>query len=137
MEMMELGSSGERIPRIGYGTWMHLGDLATIQRALALDAGFIDTAESYDTERYVGEAVRGNRDAYFLATKVSPNHFAFDQVIAAAERSLKNLGIDVIDLYQLHWPSDSVPIEETMGAMEKLVADGKVRHVGVSNFSVD
>jgi len=137
MEMMELGSSGEQIPRIGYGTWMHLGGAATIQRALALDAGFIDTAESYDTERYVGEAVKGSRDAYFLATKVSPNHFAFDQVIAAAERSLKELGTGVIDLYQLHWPTDSVPIEETMGAMDKLVADGKVRHVGVSNFSVD
>jgi diketogulonate reductase-like aldo/keto reductase len=103
-----------------------------------LDAGafFIDTAESYGTEAVVGEAVAGDRNRVFIATKVSPEHFRFDSVLKAADSSLKRLGTDWIDLYQLHWPSDTVPIEETIAAMEQLVSAGKVRFIGVSNFSV-
>jgi diketogulonate reductase-like aldo/keto reductase len=136
MDTKELGQTGIKIPEVGYGTWRHEGDLATIQRALEVGAFLIDSAESYDTEHYVGQAIAGNRDAYFLATKVSPSHFRYDDVLKAAEGSLKALGTDVIDLYQLHWPSHDVPIDETMRAMDKLVTDGKVRHIGVSNFSV-
>ena len=137
MDTKQLGTTGAQVPEIGYGTWNYTGNLATIHRALELGALLIDSAESYGTEHHVGDAIKGNRNAYFLATKVSPDHFAFDQVIASAEASLKALGTDVIDLYQLHWPNDSVPIDETMRAMDKLVTDGKVRHVGVSNFSVE
>jgi diketogulonate reductase-like aldo/keto reductase len=137
VETKQLGNTGIQIPEIGYGTWEHRGDPSTIHRALELGAFLIDSAESYDTERYIGQAIAGNRDAYFLATKVSPSHFKYDDVLKAAERSLKALATEVIDLYQLHWPSHDVPINETMRAMDKLVADGKVRHVGVSNFSVD
>jgi len=137
VETKQLGNTGIQIPEIGYGTWEHRGDPATIHRALELGAFLIDSAESYDTERYVGQAIAGNRDEYFLATKVSPSHFKYNDVLQAAERSRKALATDVIDLYQLHSPSHDVPINETMRAMDKLVADGKVRHVGVSNFSVD
>ena len=137
MDMKQLGTTGIQIPEIGYGTWRHQGDSATIWRALELGAFLIDSAESYDTERFVGQAVTGNRDAYFLATKVSPIHFRYEDVLKAAERSLKALGTDVIDLYQLHWPNYEVPIEETMRAIDRLVSQGKVRHVGVSNFSTD
>ena len=137
MDTKPLGKSGVEIPEIGYGTWNYKGDPATIQRALELGASLIDTAESYGTEENVGKAVRGNRDAYFLATKVSPCHFRHQDVLNAADKSMKRLGIDVIDLYQLHWPSSSIPIAETMGAMDQLVRDGKVRFVGVSNFSVE
>ncbi len=136
MDTKQLGSTGIQIPEVGYGTWKHQGDLAPIRRALEMGAFLIDSAESYETEQYLGQAVAGNRDAYFLATKVSPSHFRYDDVLKAAEASLKALGTDVIDLYQLHWPSGDVPIAETMRAMDRLVSDGKIRHIGVSNFSV-
>ena len=137
MDTKQLGQTGVQLPEVGYGTWRHEGDLAPIRRALEMGAFLIDSAESYGTEGYVGKAIAGNRDAYFLATKVSPSHFRYEDVLKAADASLRELGTDVIDLYQLHWPSYDVPIEETMRAMDKLVTDGKVRHVGVSNFSVD
>ena len=137
MDTKPLGKSGVDIPEVGYGTWRYKGDPATIHRALDLGSFLIDTAESYKTEERVGKAIKGNRDAYFIATKVSPEHFRQKDVLRAADASMKALGIDVIDLYQLHWPNSSVPIEETMGAMDQLVRDGKVRHVGVSNFPVD
>jgi diketogulonate reductase-like aldo/keto reductase len=136
MDTKQLGSTGIQIPEVGYGTWKHQGDLAPIRRALEMGAFLIDSAESYETEQYLGQAVAGNREAYFLATKVSPSHFRYDDVLKAAEASLKALGTDVIDLYQLHWPSGDVPIAETMRAMDRLVSDGKIRHIGVSNFSV-
>jgi diketogulonate reductase-like aldo/keto reductase len=136
MDTKQLGNTGIQIPEVGYGTWKHQGDLAPIRRALEMGAFLIDSAESYETEQYLGQAVAGNREAYFLATKVSPSHFRYDDVLKAAEASLKALGTDVIDLYQLHWPSGDVPIAETMRAMDRLVSDGKIRHIGVSNFSV-
>jgi aryl-alcohol dehydrogenase-like predicted oxidoreductase len=71
----------------------------------------------------------------FLATKVSPRHFRRADVIRAAEQSLRRLDTEYIDLYQLHWPNYTVSIEETMAAMEELVETGKVRFIGVSNFS--
>ena len=71
-----------------------------------------------------------------VPTKVSPEHFRRKDVLAAADGSLQRLRIDHIDLYQLHWPNDAIPIEETMGAMEELWQAGKVRYIGVSNFSV-
>ena len=79
---------------------------------------------------------QGNRKNIFLATKVSPRHFRHEDVIAAADASLKRLNTDYVDLYQLHWPNSRVPIEETMGAMEQLVDSGKVRFIGVSDFFV-
>jgi diketogulonate reductase-like aldo/keto reductase len=134
--MKPLGKTGVQVPEVGFGTWNWRGDPRTIHRALECGAFLIDTAESYGTERDVGRAIKGNRDAYFIATKVSPGHFRQADVLKAADRSLKALGIDVIDLYQLHWPNPDVPIEETLRAMDKLVAGGKVRFVGVSNFDV-
>lgn len=98
---------------------------------------FIDTAEAYGegrSEELVGHAIRGIRDKVFLATKFSPENSDYDGVIRAAERSLTRLGTDVLDLYQVHWPNPNVPIATTMVALEKLVRDGKVRYVGLSNF---
>ena len=99
-------------------------------------ARFIDTAESYGAEAIVGEGIKGRRYRVFLATKAPPRNFKRRDLIVAAERSLRRLGTDHIDLYQLHWPNLTIPIEEPMSGMEKLVEEGKVRFIGVSNFTV-
>ena len=135
MDTKPLGKSGVALPEIGLGTWEFSGDASVIHRAIELGSFLLDTAESYGTEERVGRAIAGRRDEVFIATKVSPSHFRHADVLAACDRSLKALGVETIDLYQLHAPSADVPIEETMGAMADLVAAGKVRHVGVSNFS--
>ena len=100
---------------------------------------FIDTAEVYGSgrsEEVVGEAIKGLREKVFIATKVLPQNVKYDDLITAAERSLRRLEVATIDLYQIHWPSSSIPIGESMRAMEHLVDLGKIRYIGVSNFSV-
>ncbi|HEY3129420.1 MAG TPA: aldo/keto reductase [Acidobacteriota bacterium] len=136
MEYKELGATGVRLPVIGLGTWQYKGGVGPLREGIALGACLIDTAESYGTEEIVGKSLRGIRDQVFVATKISPRHFKHSDVISAADRSLQRLQIDHIDLYQLHWPNCAVPIDETMGAMEDLVDRGKVRFIGVSNFSL-
>jgi diketogulonate reductase-like aldo/keto reductase len=118
-----------KLPEIGLGTWGYQGGAAPLRRGVDLGASLIDTAESYGTEETVGDAIRGVRDHVFIATKVLPRHFRHADVLTAADQSLKRLRIDHIDLY-------TVPIEETMAAMEALVDRGKVRFIGVSNFSL-
>ncbi|MDE2802148.1 MAG: aldo/keto reductase [Chloroflexota bacterium] len=136
MNLQELGGTGERIPDVGLGTWAYTGGSAPLRRGVELGAFLIDTAEAYRTEDAVGEAIAGIRGDVFVATKVSPSHFRRRDVHRAADESLKRLQCGVIDLYQLHWPNARIPIAETMGAMEELVEAGKVRYIGVSNFSV-
>ena len=97
---------------------------------------FIDTAESYGTEHFVGEALKGFRERVFVATKVSPQNFCRSRLQVSVDSSLQRLGIDTIDLLQLHEPNPAIPIQETMDALADLVDAGKVRFVGVSNFSV-
>ena len=109
---------------------------------MGIDRGMtlIDTAEEYGmgaAEEVVGLAIKGVRDKVFVATKLSTEHSAPDDVIPAVEHSLRRLKTDYIDLYQIHWPSPFVPIEETIGAMVSLVHQGKVRYVGVCNVSMD
>jgi len=113
--------------------------LDAYQKAMALGINFIDTAEIYGrgkSEEIVGEAIRGHREEVVVATKVSPLNLSHRGVIRAAERSLRRLGIDIIDLYQIHFPNPLFPIQNTMKAMKKLVKEGKVRSVGVSNFNL-
>lgn len=140
METIELGKTGEKIPVLGLGTW-NLGrkpqqEIEALKEGFRLGIRFVDTAEMYHTEDIVGKALAGE-SGVFVATKVSPHHFHHDDVIKSCNESLRNLGIKRIDLYQLHWPNPRIPIAETMRAMEKLVADGKIRHIGVSNFSIN
>jgi diketogulonate reductase-like aldo/keto reductase len=137
VDYKELASTGVRLPEIGLGTWQYRGSLEPLRLGVRLGATLIDTAEAYYTEGYVADAVKGNREQVFIATKVSGDHLRHDQLLKAAEGSLKKLGTDYIDLYQVHWPDPSVPIQETMRAMEELVDMGKVRYIGVSNFSVE
>lgn len=153
MEKRTLGQSDILITPILVGTWqagikMWVGieDQETIKAIRsAFEAGIttVDTAEVYGdghSEQIVGEALSDVRDQVIYATKVFANHLKYDQVIEACERSLKNLKTDYIDLYQIHWPSGSfntekVPIEETMKALNDLKTQGKIRAIGVSNFS--
>ena len=137
MELKRLGASGVMVPEIGLGTWRYTGGAEPLRRGIELGANFIDTAEMYRTEDQVGEAIAGIRERVFVATKVLGGNLRYDAVLRAADKSLRRLGVDKIDLYQIHWPNPSVPIAETMRAMERLVADGLVGYVGVSNFSVE
>jgi diketogulonate reductase-like aldo/keto reductase len=147
LEKRELGRTGEKIPVIGMGTW-EMGDVQNEGRALELQAlhrgiergmTLIDTAEMYghgNAETLVGQAIKGMRDEIFIVTKVSPEHFGYEDVLGSCEASIRRLGVEHVDLYLLHWPSHKVPIEETMKAMEELVSRGKTRYIGISNFSV-
>ncbi len=136
MESKQLGASGVMIPEIGLGTWRYTGGSEPLRRGIELGANLIDTAEMYRTEGAVGEAIAGIREKVFVATKVLGSNLRYDDVLRAANRSLILLGANKIDLYQIHWPNPRIPIAETMRAMDRLVSEGIVDHVGVSNFSV-
>jgi diketogulonate reductase-like aldo/keto reductase len=136
MRLKPLGNSGVQVSELTLGTWQYRGGVEALRAGVELGASFIDTAELYGTEPVVGQAIRGIRDRIFLASKVSPRHFRRHDVIKAAECSLKQLNTDYLDLYQLHWPNYTVPIGETMAAMERLVETGKIRFIGVSNFTL-
>lgn len=149
MKYSKLGVSDLNVSRVGLGglqfgtPGLSIGDEAGMKEVIntALDSGinFIDTAEIYaagGSERVIGETVkeRGDRDDLIIATKVFPEHMRYDDVIKAANASLKRLQTDVIDLYQVHHPNPIVPVAETMKAMDYLLREGKIRYVGVSNF---
>lgn len=136
MNLKELGKTGFKLPEIGLGTWAYEGSVEPLRRAVDFGVCLVDTAESYGTEELVGAAIKDIRHQVFLATKASPLHFRRSDLLRAADQSLQRLRIDHIDLYQLHFPNYTVPIEETMAAMEELVEMGKVRFIGVSNFPV-
>lgn len=137
MNHKPLGKTGIKISEIGQGTWNYRGGIESLRLGVSLGATHIDTAEAYGTEEIVGKAIEGIRDQVFLATKVWPDHLHYDDVLKACDGSLKRLGTRYVDLYMIHWPNPSVPIRETMRAMEELVKQGKIRNIGVSNFSVE
>ena len=149
MKFVEVG--GARLSAIGLGTWQfgssewgygrgyasrEAGPI--LLRALELGVNLVDTAEIYgfgSSERIIGEAIRGRRDQVFIATKLFPIGLPF-QVGARAQGSARRLGVDHLDLYQQHWPSPLFPASSTMPRMKRLVKDGLVGHVGVSNFGL-
>ncbi len=139
MEYVEI--QGERVAKIGLGTWNMRGQACYRATLSALELGYrhIDTAEMYGNESEVGRAIADSgvdRSELFLVTKVSASHLSHGGVLQAAESSLQRLGLVLIDLYLVHWPNDRIPIEETMAGMNELVDNGKVRRIGVSNFSL-
>jgi diketogulonate reductase-like aldo/keto reductase len=135
IEKKELGKTGVMVPEIGQGTWRYRGGVEPLQKGIELGATLIDTAEMYRTEDVVGQALKDQRERVFLASKVLPSHLHYDDVLKAADASLRLLKVDHMDLYQVHWPNSSVPIKETMAAMATLVDRGLVKFIGVSNFS--
>jgi len=141
------------LPKIGFGTWKIGGESApdlTLDAASmtamisALEIGYthFDTAEYYSgghAEELLGRAVRETktkRENIFITSKVSPEHLDHDNVIKSCENSLRRLGMETIDLYLIHWPIVGMNLEEAFRALNKLVRDGKVRHLGVSNFKL-
>jgi aryl-alcohol dehydrogenase-like predicted oxidoreductase len=158
MEQRSLGSNGPVISALGLGTmgvaWYGTPDddeaLATMGRALDLGVNFIDTSDVYAqgrSEELVGRAIRGRRGDVIVATKFGNllderGEFAGvngrpEYVKQACDASLQRLGVEVIDLYYQHRVDANTPIEETIGAVSELVAEGKVRHVGLSEAGVD
>ncbi len=161
MERVRLGMTDLQVSPICFGTWQLGGDwgavderdaAAAIRAALDLGVNMFDTAQAYGfgaSERLLGRALapelRSRRDEIVVATKggLRPGDGDGDGVVrdaspawlrAGVEQSLTALGVDYIDLYQLHWPDPDVPVAETAGALQELVDEGKIRHVGVSNF---
>jgi diketogulonate reductase-like aldo/keto reductase len=137
---------GTDVAALGQGTWK-IGEgqhpvsqeAAAIRLGIELGLTLVDTAEMYGdgaSERVVGEAIAGLRERVFLVTKVYPRNASLSGVPDACARSLKRLGTEVIDLYLLHWRG-GIPLAETVAAFEKLRAEGKIRHWGVSNFDAD
>jgi len=151
LETRRLGSEGPAVSVIGFGAWAAGGSgwgtvddgqtVAAIRRSVELGATFIDTAEVYGaghSEEIVAEAVAGmGRDDFFLATKVSGDDLSPTAIKRAIDGSLRRLGLDYVDLYQMHWPDPRSDVQESMQAMADLVRDGKVRFVGASNFGVE
>lgn len=134
------------VPAIGMGTGFSDAELKEPDKIVValrygLDQGmrFVDTAENYGggiVEELVGQAIAGRRQEVVVASKFSPEHSTYDQVIEACEGSLRRLKTDYLDLYQTHWPNPSVPIEETLGALQELQKQGKILAIGMSNVAV-
>ena len=150
MKYVSMGS--QKVSAIGLGTWQ-FGESGwgweseleyeeaqrIVQRALELGVNFFDTAEAYGggrSEEILGEALQGRRQEVVVATKVSPP-LGPGRVKRAAEQSLRRLGVNSLDLYQLHAPDYRVPIGQTMAALRELMDGGQVHQVGVSNFSLN
>ena len=137
---------GTTVPALGQGTWMMAEDpsrrrqeIAALREGVELGLTLIDTAEMYangESERLVGEAIAGMRDRVFLVSKAFPQNASAKRLPRACEASLERLGTDRLDLYLLHWRG-SLPLAETVEAMERLVAAGKIVRWGVSNLDAD
>ncbi len=142
--MKQVNANGLLIPALGLGGW-RIGDdpakaeseIAAIRRGIELGATLIDTAEMYGggaSEELIGRALAGiPRENYILVSKVLPHNAGKRHIFKSCEDSLKRLRVDYLDIYLLHWRG-SVPLEETVWCMEKLVSEGKIRRWGVSNF---
>jgi diketogulonate reductase-like aldo/keto reductase len=142
-----------QIPKIGFGTWRIGGQgtadptgneisIASLRSALELGYTHFDTAESYaagHAEELLGRVIQnmgGSRETLFITSKVSPDHLKYEDVLRSCENSLKRLRMDYLDLYLIHWPGVRMKLEDTFNALNKLVRDGKVRRLGVSNFNL-
>lgn len=144
---------GLSIPKLGFGTWkigggsyadpkLDSASLTALRSALEVGYTHIDTAEMYGgghAEELIAQAIRAsnlNREKLFITSKVLPSHLKYDDVLRACENSLRRLKMDYIDLYLIHWPQAGMKLEETFRGLNKLVRDGKVKHLGVSNFNL-
>jgi len=145
--------NGIQVPKIGFGTWRIGGEgsadpsqdeksLQALRSALELGYTHFDTAEFYaqgHSEELLADAVQDSRiprEKLMITSKVWPDHLRYDGVLKACEGSLRRLKMEYIDLYLIHWPNPLIKLEDTSKALNQLVRDGKVKHVGVSNFNL-
>ncbi|MFH2068914.1 MAG: aldo/keto reductase [Candidatus Omnitrophota bacterium] len=147
MQKRQLGNSDMQVSVLALGAWAYgkvvrwAGEVEEkeiidiVYRAVDSGINIIDTAAAYgESEEVVGKAVKGIRDKLYIATKCGANP---EQIPGQIDNSLKKMDLGYIDLYQVHYPSTKIPIADTIGAMKKLKDEGKIRHIGVSNFSVE
>ena len=149
MEYRKLGRTDMDVSVVALGCWALAGgfnwgpqdeadSVAAVHAALDADINFFDTAEGYGeggtSEQILGKALPARRQDVVIATKVSSTHLVPADVHKACDASLKRLRTDIIDLYQIHWPSRTVPLADTLGALDELKDAGKIRAFGVSNF---
>lgn len=144
---------GISVPKIGFGCWTIGGEaaadpsqdersLAALHSALALGYTHFDTAEYYaagHSEELLGRAIRQAgvaRQSVFITSKISPNHLNYDDVLRSCENSLRRLEMEYLDLYLIHWPERNMNLPETFRALNRLVREGRVRYLGVSNFNL-
>ena len=147
MRTLSLGKDGPLVPVVCFGTFPIGGGFGAIPESqaistihAALDTGltFIDTAEGYaNAEELLGKGLAGRRDEVFLATKLSRADHSPDQIDEALENSLRKLGTDYVDLYQIHSPWPAYPVEETLDRFIRHRDAGKVRYFGISNFTAE
>lgn len=133
--------TGDKIPGVGFGTYKLTGSQGIKAIENALDVGYrhIDTAEGYNNQPEVSQAIKNSklsRRELFITSKVGYDNLHYDDVIAACEKTLQELSTDYLDLYLIHWPNKKIPIEETVRALAKLKSDGKIKNIGVSNFTI-
>jgi aryl-alcohol dehydrogenase-like predicted oxidoreductase len=146
MRLKRMGTDGPEVPVVCFGTWPLGGAyggyeesqaISTMQAAMDAGLTFIDTAEGYmNAEAIIGKSIKGRRDELFIATKISGDDHSTEHIHEALNNSLRLMGTDHVDLYQLHRATDR-PIEETMGDLLRLRDDGKIRYIGISNFSAE
>ena len=150
MRYRQLGTTGIEVSEFTLGTWPFSGghpfgeqndedSIAAFHAALDNGVNFIDTAEGYGAgraERVLGRVLPSRRDDVVLTSKVAEVHLRPEEVQTACEGSLAKLGTDYIDLYLIHWPNRDVPLADTVGTLERLREEGKIRYFGVSNFGV-
>ena len=139
--MHHVDANGANIPAIGLGTWTLNGEAATRLVADAVQSGYrhVDTATMYGNEEAVGAGLRASglsRDEVFLTTKVWPSDIADGDLQRSVEASLKRLQVDRVDLALIHWPSRTIPLAESIRALNEVKDRGLARHIGVSNFTV-
>jgi 2,5-diketo-D-gluconate reductase B len=139
--MQFVEANGAKIPQLGLGTWELRGASCAriVEQALRHGYRHLDTAQIYENEAAVGDGLRASgvaRGEVFVTTKVWWSHFSVGDLERSVEESVKKLKLDEVDLLLLHWPNSSVPLEETIGALNHAKERGLTRHIGVSNFTV-
>ncbi len=137
MKMLKM-ADGKKMPAVGLGTWQLTGDICFSAVKTALEMGYkhIDTAEIYGNHKEVGKAISGHdRSGLFITSKVWRSDMNYDNILRACDRTLGEIGTEYLVLYLLHWPNDSIPMEESMKGLNRLVDENKVRSIGLSNFN--
>ncbi|MDP6671118.1 MAG: aldo/keto reductase [archaeon] len=132
-------NTGQKMPVLGLGTWLLTGQKCTQSVSQALELGYthIDTAKAYENHREIASALENfDRKKIFITSKIWLTDLEPDAVGPACNQILKDLETDYLDLLLIHWPNKSVPVSETLGAMNDLAKQGKTKAIGVSNFTI-